>query len=117
MSGQSLADRLSNKKTRTMRLWLPNASDTQRLLAMSLESMVDPEKHIEHFEFIKRVKKDLGWNMDYDIPLIIPVPNDLKATRIAVAECINTEQTDPVVLEMIRQKRISKVHFQQHRHQ
>ncbi|CAK5243840.1 unnamed protein product, partial [Aphanomyces euteiches] len=54
MSGQSLADRLSNKKTRTMRLWLPNASDTQRVLAMSLESMVDPEKHIEHFEFIKR---------------------------------------------------------------
>ncbi|CAK4875559.1 unnamed protein product [Aphanomyces euteiches] len=117
MSGQSLADRLSNKKTRTMRLWLPNASDTQRLIAMSLESMVDPEKRIEHFEFIKRVKKDLGWNMDYDTPLIIPVPNDLKATRIAVAECINTEQTDPVVLGMIRQKRISKVHFQQHRHQ
>ncbi|KAH9106759.1 hypothetical protein AeMF1_017716 [Aphanomyces euteiches] len=55
--------------------------------------------------------------MDYDTPLIIPVPNDLKATRIAVAECINTEQTDSVVLEMIRQKRISKVHFQQHRHQ
>ncbi|CAK4519935.1 unnamed protein product [Aphanomyces euteiches] len=55
--------------------------------------------------------------MDYDTPLIIPVPNDLKATRIAVAECINTEQTDPVVLEMIRQKRIGKVHFQQHRHQ
>ncbi|KAH9098120.1 hypothetical protein LEN26_016694 [Aphanomyces euteiches] len=117
MSGQSLADRLSNKKTRTMRLWLPNASDTQRLIAMSLESMVDPEKRIEHFEFIKRVNKDLGWNMDYDTPLIIPVPNDLKATRITVAECINTEQTDSVVLEMIRQKRISKVHFQQHRHQ
>ncbi|CAK5016278.1 unnamed protein product, partial [Aphanomyces euteiches] len=117
MSGQSLADRLSNKKTRTMRLWLPNASDTQRLIAMSLESLVDPEKRIEHFEFIKRVNKDLGWNMDYDTPLIIPVPNDLKATRIAVAECINTEQTDPVVLGMIRQKRISKVHFQQHRHQ
>ncbi|CAK4908743.1 unnamed protein product, partial [Aphanomyces euteiches] len=95
MSGQSLADRLSNKKTRTMRLWLPNASDTQRLIAMSLESLVDPEKRIEHFEFIKRVNKDLGWNMDYDTPLIIPVPNDLKATRIAVAECINTEQTDP----------------------
>ncbi|CAK4158518.1 unnamed protein product [Aphanomyces euteiches] len=84
---------------------------------MSLESMVDPEKRIEHFEFIKRVNKDLGWNMDYDTPLIIPVPNDLKATRIAVAECINTEQTDPVVLEMIRQKRIGKVHFQQRRHQ
>ncbi|KAG9398485.1 hypothetical protein AC1031_014539 [Aphanomyces cochlioides] len=117
MSGQSLADRLSNKKTRTMRLWLPNAADTQRLIAMSLESMVDTEKRIEHFEFIKRVNKDLGWNMDYDTPLIIPLPHDLKATRIAVAECINTEQTDSVVLEMIRQKRISKVHFQQHRHQ
>ncbi|KAG9398650.1 hypothetical protein AC1031_014432 [Aphanomyces cochlioides] len=118
-SGSSLADklskRLSKKKPRTMRTVLPNEEDTQRLFELAKAARTDKAKRLEHFEFIKAVNLKLGWDMACDTPLIIPVPEDLRATRLEVAECINTEQTDPIVLEMIRQRKVGKVHFQQYR--
>ncbi|CAK5024304.1 unnamed protein product [Aphanomyces euteiches] len=114
-SGSSLADKLSKKKSRTMRTVLPNEEDTQRLFELAKAARTDKAKRLEHFEFIKAVNLKLGWDMMCDTPLIIPVPEDLRATRLEVAECINTEQTDPIVLEMIRQRTVGKVHFQQYR--
>ncbi|CAK4616441.1 unnamed protein product, partial [Aphanomyces euteiches] len=98
-----------------MRTVLPNEEDTQRLFELAKAARTDKAKRLEHFEFIKAVNLKLGWDMTCDTPLIILVPEELRATRLEVAECINTEQTDPIVLEMIRQRKVGKVHFQQYR--
>ncbi|CAK4352751.1 unnamed protein product [Aphanomyces euteiches] len=97
-SGSSLADKLSKKKPRTMRTVLPNEEDTQLLFELAKAARTDKAKRLEHFEFIKAVNLKLGWDI-----------------TLEVAECINTEQTDPIVLEMIRQRKVGKVHFQQYR--
>ncbi|CAK4660349.1 unnamed protein product, partial [Aphanomyces euteiches] len=81
-----------------MRTVLPNEEDTHRLFELAKAARTDKAKRLEHFEFIKAVNLKLGWDMTCDTP-----------------RCINTEQTDPIVLEMIRQRKVGKVHFQQYR--